>query len=311
MSIVLLDTYSIVTLKETLIEKTYQRDIRYLEKVSSLIQNLVLCDKVLLDGERAREWDVVDVCNEFHDAFELIESEIINETDISVELSLLRLVSIEAYDSYAVSKRNYERLRIEQYIALARKLGVYLCLHPDRAGKLRTVLGKPNRPPSSELAIAHFDERFAATDVAQYAGVDVTLPAVVEYVMTFATANKVDLPTAVSEIRGSKNAIRFRERCRKIDEELAGFSGRASVHALQKLIREIDELTSKWEKDLDEGVKYTRREISLRKVWGIGAVLESMGLGIFTIKDPIISSNHADLLFLNDLYRKPTRIKRS
>jgi hypothetical protein len=94
------------------------------------------------------------------------------------------------------------------------------------------------------------------------------VPAVGDYVMAYAAKNHVDIPTATNEIRLSQNAIRFRERCGKIDEELADFSGRPSVRALQKLISEIDHVASKWESDLDEGVKYVRREISLRKVWG-------------------------------------------
>jgi hypothetical protein len=310
MSTVLLDIYSILTLKSALEASEHQQHLRHFEGFPSIIQSLVLCDKVLLDGEGARGWKVVDVCNQFHDAFALIDSENINGTDISAELQGLRTTNdlmLGTYFNLARGRRDLLLARVDKYLALARKLGVYLSLHPDRAGKLRAVLGKASRCPTSEIAIAHLDERLAATSVAKYAGIDLLLPPVFEYVMTFMQANKIDLPTAVNEIRCSKNAIRFRNRCQKIDEELVDLSGRSSVHALQQLISEIDALASKWEKDLDEEVKYIRREISLRKVWGIGVILESIGLGTFTIKDPVISPNHADLLFLNDLYRKPRK----
>src|SRR5439155_25631162 len=116
-------------------------------------------------------------------------------------------------------------------------------------------------------------------------------------VVAFAAKNQMDLITAIKEIRHSKNAVRFRERCGKIDQELTDFTGRSSVLSLQKLIHEFDKVAAKWENDLDEGVKYVRREVSLRKVWGLGSLLESLGVDKLTLKDPIIFLKDGDLLF--------------
>lgn len=318
MSRVLMDIYSVVVLQEALVATESGRQLPHLKSLSNIIENLVLCDKILLEARGSQEWNVSNVSDHFPDVFEFIESGEALGLGISKEPGALHTYTSRLYgyspylenareNRYLYSKEFVDAFlrRTDRYLALARKLGVYLSLHPRRSAYLRNALGEPNRQSASQVAVSYFDKRLGSIEAAKYAGVDISVPPVVEYVSAFAAKNKVDLLTASNEIRHGKNAVTFRERCAKVDDEVAACSGRASVLSLQKLLNEIDRVASKWESDLDEGVKYVRREVSLRKVWGLGSILESFGLDKLTIKDPIVFPNHADLLFLNDLYRIP------
>jgi hypothetical protein len=338
MSKVLMDVFSVLVLQEDLRGIEGGRPVQDFIAQSNIIENAVLCDKILLESKQSRQWDVTTVTNRLQDVFEFVESGELNDSDESVESHTLRELSgylgreSSVRDSFlfvhhidrilkyeAVTRDNYLGSyigsysgssdafleRADYYFALARKLGVYLSLHPKRSEYLRSSLGKRRRGPSSKVAISHFDKRLSSIEVAEYAGVDLSVPPVVDYVMAFAAKNRVDILTATNEIRLTRNAVRFRERCGKIDEELTDFAGRPSVLSLQKLIHDIDEVASKWKNDLDEGVKYVRRQVSLRKVWGLGSLLESLGVDKLTLKDPVIFSRDGDLLFLNDLYRSP------
>ena len=190
-----------------------------------------------------------------------------------------------------------------QYIELANKLGVYLSLHPERAKFLASRLKSPNRQSISEIAIGRLENHIKNFESIEYAGVDFSVPPVAEYVINFVKKKKVDLPTAVHQIRISKNAIAFRNKCSEIDDFIKSFGPRSSVPLLQKLIQEIDEFVLKWRNDFNLGIKYEIREISLRKLWGIGSFLDSVGLGEIAVKDPVLKYKYPHLLFLNDLYK--------
>ena len=138
----------------------------------------------------------------------------------------------------------------------------------------------------------------------QYASIKLAVPPVVDYVFGFADTQRVNILTAVNEIRESNHAKEFRSWCSEIDVELANASGRQSILLIQRLLSEIDKVASEWKSDLDEGVKHVSRTISLKKLWGIGPLLEALNLDTRKIKDPILlSSDTSSLLFLNDIYR--------
>ena len=153
-------------------------------------------------------------------------------------------------------------------------------------------------------AVDYLDRKLGSSTTAEYSGIDFTVPPVADYVFAYSAKNYVNLVTAINEIRSSNNAVRFRKWCAEIDGELANEGrGRASLGAMQKLLRELEIAESRWSADINEHVKYVPREISLRKIWGIGPILQSAGLSTLSIRDPILWSSKPHLLFLNDLYQ--------
>ena len=138
---------------------------------------------------------------------------------------------------------------------------------------------------------------------AQYAAIDFSVPPVADQILWLRKTRGVDLASAVNALRDSKHARRFRRYAADVDAELTGLSPRASIAPLQRLVREVQEVARSWTEDLDAGVRHVQRRLSLRKIWGLGPILEAFGLDGFAVKDPVLVARKPHLLFLNDLYR--------
>ncbi len=292
MSQVLSDVYSLIVLDERSNRAgTGGLSAWHAQEISSTIQTMVLCERMIVNSVDARRYEVDRFCNQFDGLFAL--------EDLGEELgsdSFRYENLLHAQDQYLA--------RAQVYLACAQKLGVYLSLHPRRGERLKDAISRDSPRFAAEIAVDRLDRKMGESSAAEYAGVDLQVPAVAEYVMAFASSKQVDLVTAINEVRSSQNATRFREWCAEIDAELASDQrGRTSIRPVQKILREVEAVEKNWASDIDDLVRYRRRQISLRKVWCIGELLESFGLAAIDVNDPIISASKPHLLFLNDLYR--------
>jgi hypothetical protein len=136
---------------------------------------------------------------------------------------------------------------------------------------------------------------------AQFLNVNLTLPPVADYVLRVVRRKRVNLITAIHEIRESKNARLFRQWCGKVSAALK--EERGGLQEAQKLHRELEKVCSMWERDLDEGVRYKQRHLNVGKLPLIGALLSFSGIEKIKINDPILTADKPYLLFLNELYR--------
>lgn len=304
MSIILTDIASVLSLV-----KISQSNANVSDNINNdilqMVQNIILCDSIIIDKEAAKYWGVLNTCNLYEGVFNYVESFALSkDNDISRELSLLR----RPHDNslrIGSGKQKAFILGAINYLNIASKLNVYYCPHSYR-DKLVNALLNYNNIQISEKAISYFEKRLSETSAFNLAGIDLKVPAVAEYALNFAEKNKCDLPTAVNEIRNWKSAQKFRAWCKKMDEELSSSSKRSSYQTFQKMASDIDKAISKWGSDLDDGVKYFKRQISLRKIWGVGNILSIFGLDKIEIKDPVINSRrYENLIFLNDIYRQP------
>lgn len=291
----LVDTYSVTALADAAGE-TPGGDA---ESSVSLIENLVVCDKLIVDAEGIGDWGLRRFCEGFGGAFELLNE---SPSDRNFPLAAIRsLYTVPHPDAPDGTERILARTH--HYAELAKSLDAYLCLHPSRIEYLYNNFGWKDKPTTAKLVISHLDQKITQSDAGKMAEIDLRTPPILESVLRFKARESVELPIAINEIRASKNAIAFRKWCSEIDNELRGCSGRSAIPIMQKLIGELDSVAEAWEKDLNLHVHYKRRTISLKKIWGIGSLLEAVGLSEFEINDPVILQSKQHLLFLNDLYR--------
>ena len=75
------------------------------------------------------------------------------------------------------------------------------------------------------------------------------------------------------------------------------------TQATQRLAREVDATAQAWQTDLNLGVKYALRTVSLRNLWVVGGLISALGFGEFPVRYPVIIQKRKHLLFLNDIYR--------
>jgi hypothetical protein len=100
---VLIDVYSVVVLQEGLKSIEGGEPPVDLDGLSNIIENLVLCDRILLDAQGSQEWGLTTVSNRFPQVFELVEPGAAYGLDIAAELEALRF-----RDSYRrLHKRHY------------------------------------------------------------------------------------------------------------------------------------------------------------------------------------------------------------
>ncbi len=161
----------------------------------------------------------------------------------------------------------------------------------------------PNEALRNEKQNAGF---LAESSAISYVGINLRIPPVAEHILAYAKQKDITPLKAVREVRESKHAVAFRIRCSEIEDEMRNYGKRSSFRNMQKLLQEIDTLTKIWAKDCDEKVRYKTRTIPLGSMWGIGGLLESVGLKEIKIKDPVIYESQPAMLFLNDLYRSPS-----
>lgn len=307
MAIVLSDVYSVIRLASDLSDSPTLAGAK-LGDTYHLIENLVLCDKLLFEKTRGERWAVASSLSAFTTPIEFIT--------FSSELSTpdpgygQRPYGDTNGNINDPSPRNSAQLadnflsRSSDYLCQARKLGVYLSLHPSRNSFLVDALKHTLTKKASDIVISHTENIMQDSQAYQYASVKLSVPPVVDYVFGFAKRSRVNVATAVNEIRESDHARKFRRWCAEIDVELANATGRSSISLIQRLLSETEKVVSSWRVDLDEGVTHVSRTISLKKVWGIGPLLEALSLDTMKIKDPFfLSPKTSSLFFLNDIYR--------
>lgn len=293
MTRILTDVFSIVCLREA--ERVSALSIDLMDSgVFNLLQNIVLCDEILVDSSGPRLWNLDLFCNRFEGVFTFIEED---SSTINSEKNLLNLSVGDTSDGFLE--------RTQYYLDCARKHNVYLTLHPERERHLRSIIKEDRPQHAAQIAVDYLDREIGNTTAAEYSGIDFAVPPVAEYVVSFCKKNKVDLITGISEIRGNKHALIFRKWCSELDEALVdGRKGRSSVANAQKLLKEMDKVSTGWATDIERYVKYVPRELSLRKIWGIGSLLEATGFSKIQVNDPVLTPKTPHLLFLNDLYRE-------
>lgn len=307
MAIVLSDVYSAIRLAHHL-DHPSSLDSEEFADIYHIIENLVLCDKLLFEKTRGEKWAVASTLSRFCTPIEYVPfsgdqntfgsgsySDPYYWSDVSDALSLDNFLS-----------------RSSEYLCQATKLGVYLSIHPSRGSFLVDTLKHNVGRKASDIVISHTENIMRNSEAYKYASVQLSVPPVVDYVLSFAKKNQVNLETAVNEIRESDHAHKFRLWCAEIDVELVNATGRSSISLIQKLLLETEKVVSLWREDIDESVKYVSRKISLKKVWGIGKLLEALGIDVIKIKDPILTSPTTNcLFFLNDIYRPIHRLRQN
>lgn len=294
MARVLTDLYSILRLREDDARNEMSTE-RMGHDSLSLLQSLVISESVILDGRRAPEWHLSEFCAKFGDVFRL--------EDLGDLWDSNTMESIRA-ESGAPNEDPF-LLGGLAYLKVAQQLGVYLLVHPSRSRFLNRFGNSTAKSPIAEVIVGEFEKHLAETAATPYAAVDFSVPPVAERILWLRKTHGIDVATAVNELRNSKHARRFRKYAADLDSELWALSPRASIAPLQRMVREVHEVARVWSEDLDADVHHVERRVSLRKLWGLGPILESLGIDGFTVKDPVLFAKNPHLLFLNDLYRPP------
>lgn len=297
MTRILTDVYSLLDLDRLLARPIDEISASARVAVAPTVQNLVACEEIFLDPQQSKRWLGPSL-----DIFSEILCPILVEGGCgsrAAELLAKLHLTPPTQEVYDEGKSGFE-LRTAIYIELARQLDVYYAPHPER---LKTLRSAAEDPTAASMAIRLMEAEIEKSEAFKAAGVDLFIPPVADFVFEMARHKKATLAEAILEVRYSKNAERFRSWCSGVDDELRANKGRSRVGLLQSHMREVKELAQIWSKDLDSECRFTERTLTLTKIWGIGAVLEFLGLDTIKVKDPIIESNHAHLLFLNDLYR--------
>jgi len=274
-----------------------QADESALEEAGHLIENLVLCDRIITVARGVDDWGLRPLCDRFEGVFEYLD-----ESHESPSLAALRSGAL-ASDMRNPSDTDRYLDRVHHYSELATELDVYLCPHPSRTAHLFDGVQGPASKPVGKRVVEFFDERMSQSTGAHLAGIDFSVPPIIDYVLSTCRNQGVDLATAVNDIRSSKNAVRFRSWCAELDDELRSREGRAMTQATQRLAREVDATAQAWQTDLNLGVKYALRTVSLRNLWVVGGLISALGFGEFPVRYPVIIQKRKHLLFLNDIYR--------
>jgi hypothetical protein len=300
MTKILTDVYSVIRLKEQEARGELTAWPTISQDTCALIQNLVICDRILLDRDISADYHVAEFSQRFDEVFEFVDT-----GGLLSDRSKLDLVKTQMGSKLGASADDPFLSAALIYVAAAQSLGVFLLLYPPRSDFLKLLSLEP-KGSAATMALQELERRIVDTGLAKYAGIDLAVPPVAEYVFNHYHQSGVDLASAINEIRNSKNARLFRRYCSAVDAELAHLSPRASLATLQRLLGDVRRAADKWLGNFNEGVHYVTRQISLRKVWGIGPLLEAIGAAPIQFRDPVLwSPENASLLFLNDLYRSP------
>lgn len=190
-------------------------------------------------------------------------------------------------------------LRAHFYLELARNLDLYLSPHPYRAKYFAQLTTLPAALP--KRVVGFVDQRMTKSAAAQFLNLNLTIPPVADYVLRIVRRKRVNLITAIHEIRESKNARLFRQWCSKVSAALK--EERGGLQEAQKINKELDEVCAMWERDIAEGVRYKQRHLNVGKLPIVGALLSFSGIEKIKINDPLLTIDKPYLLFLNELYR--------
>lgn len=287
MSEVLTDLYSLFSFKYLYDRKSKNFDSEKYAKCFHLIENLVLCDKVVVEKNGLYHHGLKRVYSEFPDAFRLIEDK--------------RLYEKTPYETIHMSNDFSQRANV--YAEVAKENDIYYSPHPERE---RVLTGIVNRyvEMTTKSVIEQFDQKIIESQDGVISNIDVKIPPVVEHVIYFSKAQNISISESINEIRYSKNGVAFRRYFADLDGEMKSLSPRKKLPAQQKLCKELDQLYGEWLNDMNSEVRYRKRKIKLAKIPIIGKILESVGMSEININDPIIFPGKPHLLFINDLYQK-------
>jgi len=288
MAKVLTDIYSVFSFERICYSKFDEEMLRDYAQHFSLIENLILCEKVIVEKNGVQHFSLEPICESISDAFGYITDE--------------RLYKEPFNGNYQTTSENtYNRGLL--YADVARDNEIYFSPHPYREDFLSNTISKYINATAS-MVINHVDQKISESSSAQIANININIPPVVEHVLYFSKSKSISITDSISEIRNSKNARLFRSYINKLDEELKDLSPRKRIAVLQPLFSDIDKLKDLWAKDMNEEVKFRKRTINLSKIPIIGGFLESLGSGKIEVKDPILAAQKPYLLFINELYTK-------
>ncbi len=287
MANVLTDLYSIAELSDIYKTICKSSDLTYYSENFQLIENLVLCDKIVLESNGVKRHYMGNFCSEFSDAIAYIEDD--------------RLYEKTAFDDIEMIGNIDDRGGI--YSKVASENDIYYSPHSSREKIFLDNVSKFIDRTAVSI-IEQFDQKFNESQSGVISNINVKIPPIVEHVMYFSKAQNISIADSINEIRHSKNASLFRQYFNDLDAELRNLSPRKKIAVYQPIFRDINKLCNEWISDMDAEVKYRQRTISLSKIPIIGKVLESFGVSDFSFNDPILFPDYPHLLFINDLYQK-------
>lgn len=288
MSKVLTDIYSVFSFERICHSRFDENKLRDYELHFSLIENLILCEKVIVEKNGVQRFHLEPICESLSEAFGYITDE-----------RLYKQTSNENHEN--TSKNTYDRGLL--YADVARDNDIYFSPHPFREEILSNSISNYINATAS-MVINHVDQKIYESSSAHIANININIPPVVEHVLYFSKAQGISITDSINEIRNSKNANLFRSYINHLDQEIKELSPRKRIKILQPLFNDIDKLRELWAHDMNEEVKFRKRTINLSKIPIVGSIFESFGSGKIEINDPILSASKPHLLFINELYTK-------
>ena len=282
-----LDLYSFIEFSEISDTKVRDYKLNAYSNCFPLIENLILCNKIVVEQKGVNYHNMGSICDVFSDAIKYIrDSRLYKETWQS--------------STHFIGKNILKRSLL--YADVARDADIYYAPHPYREKTLSRKIPK-YIDQTAKTVIRLFDQKFNESNGGIISNVNVKIPPVVEHVLFFSKTQKKTISESINEIRNSKNAQLFRNYFFTLDQELRDLSQRKKIHIYESLFRDIDKLCTVWLYDIDSEVRYRIRKINLSKIPMIGKLLGALGSDKFTIKDPILFAKAPYFLFINDLYR--------
>jgi hypothetical protein len=132
------------------------------------------------------------------------------------------------------------------------------------------------------------------------------VPDLTSHILKRCVRRGVPLGEMIMEVRNSRNAKNFRGFCGELCATL--LASDRKVEALNAQLAGIKKIVDLWAEDLDEGIVHRRHTVNFKDVWGVGKILEAVGLEKVSVKDPILSMKEdlRGLLLINDVLRSPT-----
>ncbi len=288
MSEVLVDLYTIFEFDWFYDQKVKDSAEVVFRENFSLIENLILCDKLVVESNGVSYHRLSKICNTFSDSFRFIEDN--------------RLYDRTSFENTVIVGTDIDQRGLV-YADVANENEIYYSPHPERE-KLLTNTIQQYVDKTAVSVIEQFDQKFNESRSGVVANINVQIPPIVEHVLFYAKAQNITVAESINEIRNSKNATLFRNYFSDLDAELKELSPRKKIPVYQKLFQEINHLCVIWEQDMDSEVLYKKRNINLTRIPILGKLFDLAGLGEVTINDPILLANKQHLLFINDLYQK-------
>ncbi len=271
-------------------------NFRTYEHFFHLIENLIICDKIVAISGGIERYDLDEFCKAFDGVFEYIEEPVLNSHLYPSKQNYIK----QDEDKYNLDIEKRSLL----YLKVAREYSLYFAPHPIRHNFIIKFAYELKGNFIAKELINYFDRQIVSEWNGKFFRIDIEIPPIVEHVIYFAKRNRCLISESVNIIRNSKNALLFRKYCSELDNELRECSPRKKIQLCQALFKDLDKLCENWQQDLDNEVKYTRRHIKLSKLPFLGKLFEFFGINELEVKDPMLFLNRPYFLFINDIYRQ-------